>query len=203
MRTTLPMLTLAALLIASPALARGQAGEVHLSTYAGLYSPQAPVVDELDGNVEVRKAEAMGFGGQLTIWLNSNVAIAASGFYAQTSLDANAFGAFGSIDTNVLLAGGRLVVGIGGDETRPSILNLSAGVVANTTSYSDFIEGATHSAGVVGAALNIPLGSNAGLRLGVDDYIYDRFFEVGAFETEPVRQHDVVIYGGLTFYSGN
>ena len=190
-----------AVLAAVPASASNRSGDVHLSTFAGRYTPQNSVVNELGGNVEARMAEALGYGGQLKIWLNANVALAASGFYVQSSLDGQAFGATGTLDASVFLGGGRVVVGMGGGDGA-SLLNLSAGIVANMTDYGSAVESATHAAGVIGADLNVPLGRGVGFHLGVDDYIYDRWFEAGSLQTEPARQHDLVFFGGLTFYPG-
>lgn len=203
MRHALPTLGLATLLAATPAIAGNTPGDVHLETYAGLYAPQASVVNELDSNIEATMAGALGFGAQMTIWLNSSVGLAASGYYVNSSLDATVFGESGSLDASVFLGGARVVVGIGGSEFGPSILNLSAGVVANQTDYGKALESNTHAAGVIGAKLNIPLGPSAGIQLGVDDYIYDKWFEVDGLQTESARQHDLVLFGGFTFFTGN
>jgi len=195
-------ITILLLLVSPVARAGNLPGDVHFSTYMGQYAPQSDVVNELEGNVEARMANALGYGGQLTVWLNSAVALAASGFYVSTTLDGDAFGVTGSLDASVFMGGARVVLGLGGTETGPSLVNLSAGIVANSTDYGPAVESGTHAAGVVGVDLNVPLGRNAGLRLGVDDYIHDKWFEVGDVSTEAARQHDVVLYGGLTLYPG-
>ncbi len=129
------------------------------------------------------------------MWLTPNVGLAGSAYYVETTLTADLFGETGSIDTSVWTSGGRIVLGLGSAGPR-SLVNLTAGLVANYTDYGDVIESSTRAAGVVGADLNVPLGANLGLWLGVDDYVHDVWFELDGVRTETQRQHDVVFFGG-------
>jgi hypothetical protein len=189
------------LLAASPALAANRAGETRISLYAGQYAPQANVLEELDGAIQANMAAAPGFGGQLTHWASPNVGLAFTAFYSSSKLEGRIAESVDSIDSSVFLGSARLVVGVGGGDG-PSILNFSAGLALNNTQYDDVIEGGTILNGVVGAELNLPLGGATSLNIGVDDYVYDRWFEIDGFESTAMRQHDLVIHGGLTFGLG-
>ena len=202
MKTTI-LLLLALLLITTPALAN-RSGDVHLHFYAGGFSPQSYVLDETyDGFTFARGklGEKLGYGGGLTIWLNENLGLAGTGYYVATSLDGELLGQQGRLDATVFNVGGRVVLGLGGGQG-PSVFNLSAGLVANSTNI-DQVERDTITAGVIGAELNIPVGSRAALRFAADDYIYDLFWTVDGFQTDPIRQHDLVLSAGITIFTGN
>lgn len=202
MRTQSLILALTlSLVLASAALAGNRAGETRISLYAGQYAPQANVLEELNGAVTANMTASPGFGAQLTHWAGEHVGLALTGFYATSQLEGRIADQVQALDSTVLLGSARVVVGIGGGEG-PSILNLSAGFALNNTQYDDVIEGGTIVNGVIGAELNVPLGGATALRLGVDDYVYDRWFEFDGVESTAQRQHDLVIHGGVTFALG-
>lgn len=195
------ILTAAVSGLGATAHAGNEPGDVHLSAYAGQYTPQADVLSELGGALNAHIDPGTGLGVQATIWMNPHVGLAASYHRVETTLTGQISDVEGSIDTSVQAFGGRLVVGIGEARGR-SVLNLSAGIVSYSIDYGDVIESSPHAAGVIGADVNLPLGEHAGLTLGVDDYVYDVWYEFDGVRSEEQRQHDVVLRGGITFFSG-
>jgi hypothetical protein len=190
------LVAVAALLVA-PALP-AHAGGVDVTPEISLYSPQSDQANLGNGAATAKHAGAAGFGGRLTFWLNDSFALEATGMYTSTDMEAQLFGEAGSLGANVFYGTGRAVVGFGSHAR----FLLNAGLGFQSSSY-DFIEGGTWMIGVVGAGAMIPLGKTLGLRLGVDDYIYNAQWDLGGgVLTDTILQHDVTFTAGLSILTG-
>jgi hypothetical protein len=114
-------------------------------------------------------------------------------------MEAQLFGEAGAIGATVFFGTGRAVLGFG-SKTR---FLLNAGLGFQSSSY-DFIEGGTWMIGVAGTGLLIPMSEAVGLRLGVDDYIYNAQWDLGdGILTDTILQHDVVFTLGLSIFTGH
>lgn len=128
---------------------------------------------------------------------SGRVAIELNGLYTATEMEAQAFGTSGAIDANLFFGAARGVLGFGSSAR----FMLSAGLGLQSSSY-DLIEGGTWMIGVIGAGVMVPLGEKAGLRVGVDDYLYNAQWDVGGVMTDEIFQHDVTYTAGITFRTG-
>jgi hypothetical protein len=189
--TTMVALILA---IATPALAGGVDVTPEIAYYDPL-SDQASV----EGIGSASHAASMGWGGRLTFWLNDNFALEATGMFTSTDMQAQLFGQqVGELGATVFFGTGRAVVGFG---SKARFL-LNAGLGFQSSSY-DYIEGGTWMIGVVGAGLSIPLGQTLGMRVGVDDYMYNAQWDLGdGVLTDAIFQNDVTFTVGLSFLTG-
>ena len=203
MRSLALLLAAATLLTIVPAAS--QATPIDLSLYGGYYAPQSNVLDVSTGRTSIlqaAKSEAPGLGGALTIWLNDRIGLQGSAFYSDGTVTGQILNEeVGEMGATSFFGGGRVVLGLGGKDGRPNVLQLSAGLMYTSLQY-ELVDGATHGSGVLGAALHLPVSPSVGLRLGVDDYIYDVWWVAGDARTDPLRQHDVVATVGLTFFTG-
>lgn len=198
----LATLAMATLTIPHPAAADDNV-HVDLSILGGSLQPTQNSVDQRIpdvGSITLKQNPAGGFGGAVTLWLNDHFALEGTGFYAgASSLEGQAFGFTGAVDASVFYGSGRAVVGVG-DRTR---LLMSAGIATMARNFdTDLIEDGSLTVGVVGAALLIPMGNAVSLRLNLDDYVYDTYWEFAGAKTDAMRQHDVVFGAGLTFHTG-
>jgi len=183
-----------ALALALPA----HAGGVDVTPEITHYNPQSEQANLANGSASAQHASSMGFGGRLTFWVNKTFALEATGMFTSTDMEAQLFGDSGAIGASVFFGTGRAVVGFG-SKTR---LLLNAGLGFQSSSY-DFIEGGTWMIGVAGAGLVLPMNNAVGLRLGVDDYIYNAQWDLGdGTLTDTILQHDVTFTVGLSIFTG-
>jgi hypothetical protein len=175
-----------------------QAGGVDVTPEIAYYNPQSEQANLGNGSATAQHASSVGFGGRLTFWVNETFALEATGMFTSTDMEAQLFGETGAIGASVFFGTGRAVVGFG-QKTR---FLLNAGLGFQSSSY-DFIEGGTWMIGVAGAGFVLPINNAAGLRLGVDDYIYNAQWDLGdGILTDAILQHDVTFTVGLSIFTG-
>jgi hypothetical protein len=201
MKTALSFLILAA--TATCGTARAEGARVDLTASAGAFRPTENNLDENVpglGSVTAKFGTANMFGGRLDIWFNEHVGVEGTAYHAGgSSLEGQAFGAPGAVDASLTYGTGRLAVGVG-ETTR---LILSAGLGIQSASYdTPDIEDGTLTVGVLGAGVLLPLGSAVSLRVDLDDYIYNMYWEIDGLRSEERLQQDVVLAAGLTFHIG-
>jgi len=191
-----PAIAIAALALAFAVPARS--GGIDVTPEVAFYSPQSDQANIGNGAATAKHANATGFGGRLTFWVNENFAFEATGMFASTDMEAQLFGQTGALGASVFFGTGRAVIGIGSTAK----FLLSAGLGFQSSSY-DYIEGGTWMIGVVGAGAMLPLGQTVGLRAGVDDYIYNAQWDLGGgVLTDTILQHDVTFTVGLSLLTG-
>lgn len=193
-RSMLVTIAALALALAPPAYAEG----VDVTPEFGYYMPQSEQANIGNGTATAKHAEAAGYGGRLTFWVNETVGFEATGMFTSTDMEAQLFGQTGSIGASIFFGTGRLVLGFGS----LARFMLNAGLGFQSSSY-DYIEGGTWMIGVVGAGAMVPLGEKLGLRLGVDDYLYNAQWDLGnGTLTEEIFQHDLTFTAGLSILTG-
>ena len=175
-----------------------QVGGVDVTPEVAYYNPQSEQANIGNGSASAQHASSMGFGGRLTFWVNETFALEATGMFTSTDMEAQLFDESGAIGASVFLGTGRAVLGFG-SKTR---FLLNAGLGFQSSSY-DFVEGGTWMIGVAGAGLVLPMNQAVGLRLGVDDYIYNAQWDLGdGTLTDAILQHDVTFTVGLSIFTG-
>ncbi len=182
--------------------AHAEGARVDITPVVGAFNATQNNVDEEFagiGAIEAKFAGGTAFGGYLTIWLNDNFAIEGAGHFVGSSLDAVAFGAEGELGANIFYGTGRAVLGMG----QGPQFQVSAGFGMRSVAFdSNEIENSTFGTGVIGGALLVPLGKSTSLRVGIDNYIYTTYWEVGDLRTSELDQQDIVYSVGLTLHSG-
>ncbi|MFN8179262.1 MAG: hypothetical protein U0167_15125 [bacterium] len=197
----LATLALASLSFTHPAAAND--ASVDLTISGGSLQPTQNSVDQRIpgvGSLTAKQGAANGVGGRVSIWLNHHFALEGTGFYVgKSALEAQAFGATGAVDVSLFYGSGRVACGIG-DRTR---LLLSAGIATMARNFdTPLIEDGSLTVGVVGAGLMIPVGNAVSVRLDLDDYLYNTYWEFAGVRTDELPQHDLVFSAGLTFHTG-
>jgi hypothetical protein len=193
-RIHLLTITAISLALAAPA----SAGGIDVTPEIAYMAPQSDQANIANGAASAALSSSMGFGGRLTFWANDTFAFEATGMFTSTELEGQVFGETGAIGASVFFGTGRAVLGFG-SKTR---FLLSGGLGVRTGSY-DYVEGGTFMIGVVGAGASIPMGQNLGLRLGLDDYIYNAQWDLGnGILTDTILQHDLTLTVGLSFLTG-
>jgi hypothetical protein len=181
--------------------AAAERGDVELTPMVGYYTAQANSIDEVIpgvGSVTARRADTVAGGLRLTAWVRPSLALEISGLYSSGTLDGQAFGVEGEMGETSFFGAGRLVLSPASQSAR---VLFSAGLVLAVQDY-EFVEGSSFMAGVVGVGLKLPMGEAVSLRLDVDDYIYNTWWEVGDQRTTSLTQHDVVSTVGISFSLG-
>lgn len=200
------ILLLPAALIALNALtpsARAEGTAVDFTFSGGVFNPTENNLDEVVpgvGSVTARHGAGNALGARLDIWLNDHFALEGTGtFMTGSSLEGQAFGIPGSVDASFFYGSARGVLGIG----QRARLLLSGGVgLANSSYDTHGIEDGSLTVGVLGIGALIPLGNAVSLRLDVDNYIYNMYWELDGLQSEERLQRDVVAMAGLTFHTG-
>jgi len=185
-----------ALLCGSPAAAQSGT-RVDLTPSVAFFNPTTDVVDE--GGATARFATGLGPGGRLSIWLNDNVALEASGHFMRSTLDGEIGGmSVGSIDVTMFYGSAQIAVTLG---TQQRFL-LHGGIGMQGTNYDDTIEGGNILTGVIGFGGWAPLGETLALRADVDVHAHTTYFELGGVQTEELMQYDAILSVGLQFSPG-
>lgn len=170
---------------------------VDLTPSLAYINPTTNVVDQ--GGVTAKFAGAVGFGGRISIWLNDNVALEASGHYGRTSLDGEVFGDnIGSLDLALFYGSAQIAVALGAEKR----LLLHGGFGMQGTNYDELIEGGNILTGVFGLSGSAPLGPDVSLRADLDVHVHTTYFEVGDIRTDELTQYDMVLAVGIQFSSG-
>ena len=195
-RTTWLVLGLALLAFSSPATAQSGT-RVDLVPSVAFFNPTANVVDE--GGATAKFTGGAGPGARLSIWLNDNVAIEASGHFMASSLDGEIQGLpAGSIDATMFYGSAQIAVALGAQKR----FMLHGGLGMQGTNYDELIEGGNILTGVLGFGGWAPLGETVALRADVDMHAHTTYYDFGGVQTEELMQYDMVFSVGLQFSPG-
>jgi hypothetical protein len=167
-------------------------GSISLTPWAGVYVPTKNEFSSVD--TDIKRNNAFMGGARLTFWGNSPLGLELTGGYSPANVEI----AGGTINedknTNVFVGSAKLMLGI---SPASSSFGLYVGggpaLIRRGEDVTEESESATDWGGVVGAGLRLPLGSSVGLRIDVEDYLYD-----GDFSGDDDFQNDLVISAGLS-----
>lgn len=176
-------------LAARPAMAQGS---LTITPWGGIYVPTKNEFSSVD--TDIKRNNAFMGGARLTFWGNSPLGLEFTGGYSPANVEI----AGGTINedknTNVFVGSAKLMLGISPASSSfglyvgggPALIRRGEDVTAESESVTDW-------GGVIGAGLRFPLGSSVGLRLDLEDYLYD-----GDFSGDDDFQNDLVISAGLS-----
>lgn len=168
-------------------------GSISLTPWAGVYVPTKNEFSSVDN--DIKRNNAFMAGARLTFWGNSPLGLELTGGYSPANVEI----AGGTINedknTNVFVGSAKLMLGI---SPASSSFGLYVGggpaLIRRGEDVTEESESATDWGGVVGAGIRLPLGSSVGLRVDVEDYLYD-----GNFSGDDDFQNDLVLSAGLSF----
>jgi hypothetical protein len=167
-------------------------GSVTLTPWAGIYVPTSNEFSSVDNDIK-RNNSFIG-GARLTFWGNSPLGLEFTGGYSPANVEI----AGGTINedrkTNVFVGSAKLMLGI---SPASSGLGLYIGggpaLIRRGSDVTEEDESVTDWGGVVGAGVRFPMGQTLGLRIDVEDYLYN-----GDFDGSDDFQNDLVISAGLS-----
>jgi hypothetical protein len=167
-------------------------GSISFTPWAGVYVPTKNEFSSVD--TDIKRNNAFMGGARLTFWGNSPLGLELTGGYSPANVEI----AGGTINedknTNVFVGSAKLMLGI---SPASSSFGLYVGggpaLIRRGEDVTEESESATDWGGVVGAGLRLPLGSSVGLRIDIEDYLYD-----GDFSGDDDFQNDLVLSAGLS-----
>lgn len=168
-------------------------GSVSLTPWAGIYVPTSNEFSVVD--TDIKRNNSFIGGARLTFWGNSPLGLELTGGYSPANVEI----AGGTINedrnTNVFVGSAKLMLGISPASSAfglyigggPALIRRGSDVTEEDESITDW-------GGVLGAGLRFPMGESVGLRIDVEDYLYN-----GDFDGSDDFQNDLVISAGLSF----
>jgi hypothetical protein len=176
-------------LAARPAAAQGS---MSLTPWAGIYVPTKNEFSSVD--TDLKRNNAFMAGARLTFWGNRPLGLELTGGYSPANVEV----AGGTINedknTNVFVGSAKLLLGISPASSSFGLyLGGGPALIRRGEDVTEESESATDWGGVLGAGLRLPLGSSVGLRIDLEDYLYD-----GDFSGDDDFQNDLVLSAGLS-----
>jgi hypothetical protein len=191
--TTISGLTVAAVVVATPAVAQGG---VELAPWAGVYIPTSNSVGALDQDIS-RDVSVAG-GARLTFWGTGNLGFEATGGYAPAKIGDETINETGN--TDLLLANARLLLALSPVTNKVGfyIAGGPALLVRGSNPFDDD-RSSTDIGGNLGVGLRFGGGENSrvGFRIDIEDYLYN-----GDFGGGDDFQNDIVASLGVSIALG-
>jgi len=177
-----------------PALAQGG---VNVVPWVGVYIPTRNSFETLAGDVFTRDVSVMG-GARLEFWGTGRLGFDVTGGYAPARIAGETIN---ETNTNLLAASGRLLFAISEPTNKvgfyigagPALITRGKDVFDNDASSTDF-----GAATGIGLRFGSGKGSRVGLRVDLEDYMYNGDFGGG----DAKFQNDLVASLGVTISLG-
>ena len=191
--TSISGLTIAAVVVATPAVAQGG---VELTPWAGVYIPTSNSIGALDQDIS-RDISVAG-GARLTFWGTGNLGFEVTGGYAPAKIGDETINETGN--TDLLLANARLMLALS-PVTNKVGFYIAGGPALLTRGSNPFDDdrSSTDIGGNLGVGLRFGGGDNSrvGFRIDLEDYLYN-----GDFGGGDDFQNDLVASLGVSIALG-